>query len=1628
MTHQNIRRLKMSAATLAALLTVLTLGGIFVAQTDWFRDFVRDKAIEAVEKSTGGKVDLAEFRFDWKNLRATLRGFVLHGTEPAGAEPLFSAREVIVDLRFLSVFRQRKVDVAFLAVDQPRVNLIISADGKTNVPKPDIPEEPDDKTGLETIVDLAIGRFVLTSGTVQVNEQKTPFSGRGEDLRAELVYELIGSRYRGSLSTNPLLLQYANGSRLEVAVNLPVAIGADRIELNGATFKTPNSSLSLTGSVDDMKKPNFVLKANGQLDIPELSAALGRPIRQRADRPQKVAVEVDGALNDQRLQIASAKFTLGQSNAEASGSFRNVALEDGSLDLRAHLAVNEITRILDSQIAADGVVDVQGQARVRTLSDYQIDGSVSGERLSYRQGTTQVTDARLSSNVMVDPGKIRIDPFRLDVVGGTIAAKAEIQQLDRYQVTGTVSRIQTQQVLAAVGARGSAWGASIAGPFSAQGSLKASSVAAANTNLALAPNGQGIPLRGQVNAAYSGANDSVDVGQSYILLPSSRIDFSGSLNRQLNLRVNSRNLDDFLPALALASSQPPAQLPVRLEAGGVLELTSTLTGRLDAPVISGTTRLTRFSVEARRFDQLTADLNADRSSAQIRNAILTRGPLQARVDASAGLNQWKTQPQLPLTATIDVRNADVLDILALAGQRDIPVRGALTMTAQVAGTQGDPQGNAVIAIRAGEAYGQPIDSADGRIQLGNGKVTLSALDIVSNMARLTLNAVFDHPTDSYDTGRVTGHVEANQVGLARLAAVRKQRPGLDGLLQLNLDAEANVLPAGSASRVEVAAVNGTIGVRGLRQNGDDLGDAQVRIQTEGKDVTFGLESNLAQSSILASGRTTLAPDYPTQATIDVKDLRIERALTLAGIASPGDAKGRFSAQGQVSGTLQNPSGELDITVTQAQYEKQVVDRLMAHVLYQPTLIQVSELQMQAGPNRLTGEGSLTHPVGNFSQGDIKVKVNRSSIQLAQVGYIQARKPGLGGVIEVALEAAGAMDRNRATPVLFSTLDADITGRNLSLGGQDYGGFRLGAKQSGSNVDFNLESNVAQSTIKGTGVVRLATDYPATADVTIQNLHYRNWAKLIGAETSSQDSDLDVLADGTIKLSGPILRPTAMTGSAQFAKLEVSTTTPAGLSGPGTRVALTNEGPISIAATTAGVQIEKAHWTGPSTDISVTGGMALQPERSLDLAVKADANLKLLQDFDRKVQSDGALVLNATIKGPVTEPAVSGRMELKNASYRQSSMLNGISRANGAIVFSGVSARIESLTAESGGGNLEFTGGATRLRGVYRFDLGATARGVRVQTPVEASVVANGAFKLSGSAENSLLSGDVDIRSVTFNQRTDFGSILSRTSAPRETPGGDRGLLDRMRLLINAKIGSSTTFRTALAENLQATADVTIRGTASTPGALGRVEVTRGELLFFGTKYKVNEGTVSFFNPAKIEPILNLNLATTARGVNVVLMVTGPVQNMNLAYQSDPPLQFSEIVALLAAGKLPTSDPVLLAHQPTTPSQTLPQMGASALVGAAVTNPVAGRLQRVFGVTQLKIDPTFTSGSELPQARLTVQQQITSELTFTYVTNLARADPQIVRVEWVIDPDWSAIATRQENGMVGVDLFYKKRFQ
>ena len=158
----------------------------------------------------------------------------------------------------------------------------------------------------------------------------------------------------------------------------------------------------------------------------------------------------------------------------------------------------------------------------------------------------------------------------------------------------------------------------------------------------------------------------------------------------------------------------------------------------------------------------------------------------------------------------------------------------------------------------------------------------------------------------------------------------------------------------------------------------------------------------------------------------------------------------------------------------------------------------------------------------------------------------------------------------------------------------------------------------------------------------------------------------------------------------------------------------------------------------------------------------------------------------------------------------------------------------------------------------------------------------------------------------------------------KTPEGSSGFLGNMNLDVQIETAPDVAFETSVAQSIEADANLRLRGTAANPAVLGRINVTQGELAFFGNKYTINQGSISFFNPAKIDPILNVDLETKARGVDVTLTVTGPINKLNVSYRSDPPLQFADIVALLATGRTPT-DPTL-AVRDTGQSQSLQQTG------------------------------------------------------------------------------------------------------
>jgi len=481
------------------------------------------------------------------------------------------------------------------------------------------------------------------------------------------------------------------------------------------------------------------------------------------------------------------------------------------------------------------------------------------------------------------------------------------------------------------------------------------------------------------------------------------------------------------------------------------------------------------------------------------------------------------------------------------------------------------------------------------------------------------------------------------------------------------------------------------------------------------------------------------------------------------------------------------------------------------------------------------------------------------------------------------------------------------------------------------------------------------------------------------------------------------------------------------------VILKNSQPLVLDVTNDRAQLTTAQFTGRNTNVSVEGGIPFRGAGAADFSVHGDIDLVILQLVNRDLAAKGVANLQISIRGNLQDPNISGRLQFSKASLSYSDLPYVVDNANGSIAFDRNRATIERLTAETSGGTIAFTGsldfGAALDSGtalVYR--LQAEARRVRVRLPQDLSATFDASLRLTGASDASTLSGSVTLNRAAFNPHSDLFALLAQASAPVPVSTAPNEYLQGMRFDVRIQSASNFQVETSLTRDVEAEVDLRLRGSPLQPVLQGTVSINQGELQVLGTKYTINRGDIRFLNPVKIEPTVDMDLETKLRGVTVNVTLAGSPNNLKMNWSSDPPLQQSEIIALLAAGR----DPTLVGNQVapgvvSTGSNSFAAAGTG-LVGQALNAQVSSRLQRFFGATRVKIDPTLLGVDNLPQARLTWEQQVSKDVTLTYITNLNRTQEQLIQVQWDLDKSWSAIFLRDPNGVFGVDFQFRKRFK
>jgi translocation and assembly module TamB len=1601
------RRSKMAwiiAGAIAGVVLLLVLAFLIVIQTNWFQGRVRQQIISSTENATGGQAQVGGFSFHWQNLRATIHNFTIHGNEPAGSPPLFHAKTVEVGLDLTSPLRGL-VHIAWLMVDEPEIHLIVYPDGHTNLPAP---KTKSTTSTLETIVNLAIGRFDVRNGSITVADRRTSFSARGENLRAHLDYNRDNAGYTGEIDAAPVLLQKGSNPPVRANVKLPVTMRKDLLAVDNARMTTPASHLTITGRLDHMASPDGAAHIVGQVSLQELKRAVGLQIPIVAKgAPGEIETNLMLVVRNGAIGFENSHLRLGNSTVDLTGMLNQKGPDPVAFHAKLDLA--QLGNLFGFRSKPRGILYVNGDFALRP-SGYVLHASAQGKDLSFQQGKTLITQVDVVAKATAVPNRIEMTGLHIGTMGGFLTGSATIENQRRFQLTGALHHFDLDRVARMLTPAHLGYTGLLSGPVEARGDLKHLADSDVRASLNLTPGPRGIPLSGHLNASYNGRAGTVTIARSQLRLPHSSVELAGSLGKQIWVTLVSRDLSDFRPLIA-----PPVTLN-----GGTLNLDATVTGRLSAPHISGQAVMTNFRVDQRGFSRFTAAFDASRSGVSVANATLTRGTLMVNFDASVGLRDWTPLPGEPLQADVTVRNADLADALALAGQGSIPASGMLSANAHISGTLGSPVGNIDFNVTNGALQGARFDSITAHAILTPQAINVPTLDYIAGPSRVEVSGMYQHALNQLNQGTFQVRMRSNQMQLAQFQPMIQGVTGLSGVLNVRADAAGQIHPSAGGTTVQLTGLNANVAAHDLTVEGRKMGDLTATASTAGPAVIYNVSSNFAGSTLRIAGSTMLAGNHDTNATANLVNLPIEPVLAVAG-ESQLPLTGTLSGTAQVIGTLAAPQVQATVDLTNGSAWGEPFRRAQGTFHYTDRSILVSNARIETDGSYVEASGGFTHPAGDYRDGLVQFSVRSNDIPLAQIRALQRTTP-IGGTVALAATGAAALSAGKAPR--FSNLNATLTATGLTMNGAPLGNLTASAETRSSLILIQLTSKLAGSTIQGSGTIQVSGDYPLTARASFSDLAYSHLRPLLGLPAEP----LQTSATGYVTVSGPLANPDALQGTVEITQLDVRSA-PAVATGtlPRVNLELHNQGPIRATLANSVLTVQHFNLAGPYTNLSMTGTASLAVPRGVAMRAAGNLQLEVLEAFNKDVFASGSVALNAAIHGTPAHPTMAGTLQLKGASLNMVSWPNGLSNANGTITFTEREAIIQNITGESGGGKVTLTGDVGYGGAETTVRLQATGEKIFVNYPENVTTEVNARLTLAGTTARSLLSGNVTILDVALHSQTDIGTILSAaaSSPPPSTPY--TGFLAGIHMDVKIVTAPGAQFRTSLTQNLQADANLTLRGTPDSPGMLGRVVITEGQIIFFGNRYKIEQGTVAFYDPQKINPYVNIDLDTTVSGVEVTISVTGPMERLKLTYRSDPPLAFNDILALLTSGRVTTTDPVLAARQPVVEQQSYEQAGASALLGQAVANPVAGTLQRLFGVTRLEINPQFVTGYSTPQATVSLQQQVTPDLVFTYIQLVGQSNPQIVRMEWTIDPEWSAVAQRDYNGFFSLDFYYKKRF-
>ncbi len=394
---------------------------------------------------------------------------------------------------------------------------------------------------------------------------------------------------------------------------------------------------------------------------------------------------------------------------------------------------------------------------------------------------------------------------------------------------------------------------------------------------------------------------------------------------------------------------------------------------------------------------------------------------------------------------------------------------------------------------------------------------------------------------------------------------------------------------------------------------------------------------------------------------------------------------------------------------------------------------------------------------------------------------------------------------------------------------------------------------------------------------------------------------------------------------------------------------------------------------------------------------------------------GRLAGDVRLLGTVAQPLLEGKATVTGASFRLPGSSDVFSGLTGTVRLAADEALIDDMGFRFMHGSGRAAGRVALSGGTVELELAGHVDGI--QYPVFPGLVPrlSGDWRLRGPVDQLELAGSLVVDRAMLRRKDDLATILTDWFANMPSGGGATSPTLDLSVRADRTIEAQTPF-----VHLVGSADLHLTGTPADIGIVGQLEFLEGgDFTFQGVRYELDRAVLTFSDPGRIDPYIEVRARAWVQIYEVTVTLTGTVDRLVPALSSDPPLPEGEIVSLLAMGRRDEGGD--------SGSSAVGVGLASTLLTREINAELEKRARSLLSVDQVRVDPFAEVSTGNPAARITVVKQLSPTWTVVVQSNLSANREEAITSRWLLGPGLFLEANRDVDGTYGLDLKLRRRY-